>query len=186
MPDLLRTALASPRRAAGTGVVAVVLLAATFSGCSRHEPPRYAAPSPAASTPAPSPTPSAASPTPSATPTPTPTSSRGTDAAQGSEDEHQAQADAALAFTRAWLDTSGGKAAWLKRLRPLSSQRLYQGFTYTDLANLPDDGVAGAESMQGGTYAATVVVRLASGDAVKVGVISTGQRWVVDDIEPVE
>lgn len=46
---------------------------------------------------------------------------------------------AAEAFSTAWADTSGGKTAWLKRLQPLITERLYDNLSYTSLEALYDD-----------------------------------------------
>ncbi|MCU6479089.1 hypothetical protein [Arthrobacter sp. A2-55] len=48
---------------------------------------------------------------------------------------------AATDFAAAWANPAGGKSAWLKRLKPLVTPKLYASFSYTDIRNIPTDTV---------------------------------------------
>jgi hypothetical protein len=92
----------------------------------------------------------------------------------------------ARAFVDAWaLDAdTPARMSWLREIRPLTTQSLYEGLRATDLARLPRGHVRRADLRQPGPFAGTVVVVLTRGVRVEVGLVAEQDRWLVADIRP--
>ena len=104
---------------------------------------------------------------------------------------------ATTVYAQAFVDTSGGREAWLGRLERLVSPSLAQGYTYTDLDRLPVatfDSYTGGQSVAGETpsrmvrlhYACTTGERGALAVDVVVSQIPATGRWVVTTAIPAQ
>lgn len=94
---------------------------------------------------------------------------------------------AAEHFAVAYTDTSGGKQAWLARIKPLVGPSLAQGFSYTDLGNLPResfDHVTGGRVEAGETPTRSAQLHYDGGLIVDItlGQVPTTGDWVVTTV----
>lgn len=166
------------RRIIGVALVVVAVVAlARVTLAALHRNVESAVSAPAAPAPAatvePTPTPSESTPAPQPKPSPSKTPSIPT------------ASELAVRFVAAWLNTSGGKQAWLGRLRPLVNGEFYDGLALTDVANVPHGGVRpGSKVLQQDSANALVYVPV-SGDAGAQAVTMTLQdgRWVAVSID---
>ncbi|MET4144038.1 hypothetical protein [Arthrobacter sp. UYCo732] len=88
-------------------------------------------------------------------------------------------------FASAWVNTADGKEAWLSRLKPLVSDRLYAGYVTTDIRVIPAvtvDSVSMAEESLGFK---TFVAYSTAGPLLqgRVAVQADGS-WLVDQVSP--
>jgi hypothetical protein len=91
----------------------------------------------------------------------------------------------AESFTKAWLNTSGGKEAWLGRLKPMVSAGLYAGFTKTDIATVPS-ATFQSVSLAEESKASKTFRAYASTGAILEGRVSiqVDGSWIVDQVGP--
>lgn len=101
-------------------------------------------------------------------------------------DDQKPEALLAVQFLHTYLDTTGGKEAWLARLQPLAAGDLYDGLALTDLQNLPHATPGQLVSVTPTSRGdATVVVGSSAGDfRLFVARVDAGDRWQVNNIEP--
>lgn len=97
----------------------------------------------------------------------------------------------AEAYGRAFTNTSGGKQAWLSRLEQLVAPSLAQGYTYTDLAVVPDEDLlaaTGGEPMPAPTPSREMQLEYTGGLFVDIVVSQdpSTKRWVVTTAVPAE
>lgn len=95
--------------------------------------------------------------------------------------------DAARRFGAAYTNTSGGRDAWLARLRPLVSPGLAEGFSNTDLALIPNGrlvDVTKLDEAPDGIRARLDYNTNADAD-ITIATDNTG-TWVVTTIIPAE
>lgn len=98
---------------------------------------------------------------------------------------------AARRFGVAFTTTSGGHEAWMKRLRPLVSPSLAQGYSYTDMDLVPTarlERVSGGAAVAGETPARSAQLHYAGGLVVDVTVALNEETntWVVTTAVPHE
>lgn len=87
---------------------------------------------------------------------------------------------AAEAWVTAWLDTSGGKAEWLARLKPITAPQLYAGLIQTDIARVPQGKVQPGTQVQPVEGQADVAARVpTTAGAVLVAMTVQDERLVV-------
>jgi hypothetical protein len=95
--------------------------------------------------------------------------------------------DVAVRFTTRWAARPAGqtKTQWLDALRPMVTQQLAAGLTYTDPETLPGGTPDGQPTVRYASTASTLVsVPLSSGAPVLVTVVQDGGQWRVSDIQP--
>lgn len=91
---------------------------------------------------------------------------------------------AAHRFGVAFTTTEGGHSAWMRRLKPLVSPDLAQGYSYTDMSLVPTarlTRVTGGAEVTGETPARSAQLHYANGLVVDVTVaqVPTTQKWVI-------
>lgn len=89
-------------------------------------------------------------------------------------------------FATAWIDTSGGKEAWLKRLKPLVSAGLYEGLQATDIRTIPTDtfdAVTLADSSPGLNVFRAFFVTHSELFEARAQIQPDGS-WVIDQLAP--
>lgn len=96
----------------------------------------------------------------------------------------QAWRDTARRFGVAFTTTQGGHRAWMRRLKPLVSPSLAQGYSYTDMSLVPTTRltrVTGGAEVVGETPARSAQLHYANGLVVDVTVaqVPTTQKWVI-------
>lgn len=90
-------------------------------------------------------------------------------------------------FAKAWVNTAGGKEAWLGRLKPMVSAELYSGFTKTDITTIPTSAYRSVSLAEESMAAKTFRAYNTNGPMFegRVSVQADGS-WVVDQIAPPE
>lgn len=107
-------------------------------------------------------------------------------------DAQKPEVQLALRFTAAWLDTSGGKTAWLDGMRSTANPNFIDALATTDLGRVPRGTLAGS----GGGFVrldptvhsdAWVTVHTTAGDfRVYSARRNMSDQWWVNSIEPVD
>jgi hypothetical protein len=91
----------------------------------------------------------------------------------------------AEAFTKAWLNTEGGKDAWLGRLKPLVSPDLYAGFTATDINAIPAAVFENVSMAEESRASKTFRAYSTNGPLLEGRVsIQVDGSWIVDQVGP--
>lgn len=106
-------------------------------------------------------------------------------------DAQKPEVQLALRFTAAWLDTSGGKGAWLDRMRPTANPNFIDALATTDLGRVPVGKLTGSDGgfvkLDPTVHAdAWVTVHTTAGDfRVYSARRNMSDQWWVNSIEPV-
>lgn len=106
-------------------------------------------------------------------------------------DVQKPEVQLALRFTAAWLDTSGGKDAWLDRMRPAANPNFIDALATTDLGRVPQGQLTGPDGgfvrLDPTVHAdAWVTVHTTAGDfRVYSARRNMSDEWWVNSIEPV-
>lgn len=102
-------------------------------------------------------------------------------------DAQKPEVQLALRFTTAWLDTSGGKEAWLDRMRPTANPNFIDALATTDLGRVPQGKLVGFVKLDQTVHAdAWVTVHTTAGDfRVYSARRNMSDEWWVNSIEPV-
>jgi hypothetical protein len=93
-------------------------------------------------------------------------------------------AAAAEGWVKAWLNTSGGKAAWLARLKPITEPQLFAGLQLTDIARVPHATVqpgTGVQPVEGRADVSASVPTTAG--AVLVTMTVLDERLIVTSVD---
>lgn len=161
-------------------VIVAVLLVAAVARATHHGGDGAAPVATATARPSASPTAPSASPAASASP------SASVEPSQADSGPHEDidPAAAAQAWVKAWLDTSGGKDAWLARLKPITEATLYAGLAQTDITRVPHATVqsgTGVKPVDGRADVTGEVPTSAGGVLVTMTV--QGERWVATAVD---
>lgn len=120
---------------------------------------------------------------PSATPTASASASETPSLSPGGQDMAPTMEDwrpVAEEFATAWANPEGGKDAWLKRLRPLTSDDAYEGLESTNEAAIPDlTFVAVEENVVNGNQVAVDASYEGQGKVLRMGLLPDGTSWEV-------
>lgn len=88
-------------------------------------------------------------------------------------------------FSKAWVNTAGGKDAWLSRLKPLVSPDLYAGFTRTDISTIPTATYQSVSLAEESQAAKTFRAYSTAGQMFEGRVsIQVDGSWIVDQVGP--
>ncbi|GAA4033913.1 hypothetical protein GCM10023063_17220 [Arthrobacter methylotrophus] len=91
----------------------------------------------------------------------------------------------AEAFTKAWMNTAGGKDAWLGRLKPMVSPDLYAGFTATDISTVPTTAFQNVSLAEESRASKTFRAYSTNGPVLEGRVsIQVDGSWIVDQVGP--
>jgi hypothetical protein len=92
-------------------------------------------------------------------------------------------AKAAASFVDAWLTKD--RTRRLERLKSLTVTSLYEGLTFTDVAEIPAARrVGGPRVEDAGSYLVRYRVTLSDRSEVLVSTVYDGSRWLVESVEP--
>lgn len=88
-------------------------------------------------------------------------------------------------FSKAWVNTAGGKDAWLGRLKPLVSADLYAGFTRTDVSTIPAAAFQSVSLAEESKASKTFRAYSTDGQMFEGRVtIQVDGSWIVDQVGP--